>query len=351
MRLLYRVHLWVALSLGALFVLIGLSGCLLVYQSTLDRWLNPDLLRAGTASGTAVSATEALASVEALTGESEVVSFLSLPAASRDVYRFYVGTPERTFDRLVTVDPASGRALGERPVGEGIMRFVHVLHFRLHLGRSGQTLIGFTGLFLLFSMITGSLLWWRRRHLRLRQQPLHHGLGVYAGLPLLVVVVTGVMLALPQYTRPAVERFSPLSGLGLGHQSTVPEGNHSATDIGLSGAMSLARLHMPDGVTGSVGLPRSPEGIYRISMREADPAGWLAGSGHLVLDRYSGEILERRHWSQTSGGDRFMAWLRPLHDGRALGQPGRLLVATLGMLPLLLYVTGIRLWLRRRQSA
>ncbi|MCP1727665.1 putative iron-regulated membrane protein [Natronospira proteinivora] len=345
MKWLYRLHLWVALSLGAVFVLLGLTGSLLVYQSTLDRWLNPELLQAEAPAEKRVTAADALETVEARTTDEEVVSFLSLPGAHPAVYRFYIGTPERSFDRLVTVDPASGELMGVRPVGKGLMRFVHVLHFRLHLGRSGQTLIGFTGLILLFSMISGGVLWWRRRGYRLRQVPLHHGFGVYAGLPLGVVVITGILLALPQYTRPAVEWFSPLSGLDLDHQSQVDE---TSKDIGLEQALRLAREDMPGGEIRSVGLPREPEGIYRLTLREATPSGWLAGSGRVVLDRYSGEVLAQQHWSEQSGGDRFMSALRGIHGGSAFGAWGQAVVALLGLVPLLLYVTGLRLWLRRR---
>lgn len=344
--LLRRIHLWIALTLGAVFVLIGITGSLLVFQSELDRALNPELLRAEAPTGDEISASRALQSVATMTGEEEVVSFLSLPSGGRDVFRAYIGTPERTFDRLVTVDPGSGAIMGVRPVGEGFMRFVHVLHFRLHLGRSGQTFMGVMGLCLLFTVMTGGVLFLRQGHER-RRDRIHHSLGVYAGLPLLVVVITGVLLALPQYTRPTVELFSPLSGLGLSHASKPGQDRR---DIGLERALSLAQAHMPGGEVRSVGLPRDPEGIYRITLRESDATAWRAGSGHVVLDRYSGEPLARQHWSDASGGDRFMSWLRPLHGGSVLGLPGKVLVAGLGLVPLVMYVTGIRIWLRRRRK-
>ncbi|MEA5445686.1 PepSY-associated TM helix domain-containing protein [Gammaproteobacteria bacterium AB-CW1] len=344
MRLIYRLHRWIALGLGALFVLIGLSGSLVVYQSELDRVLNPELLR-GSGAAEPVSAEQALGAVEAVAGDDEAVTFLSLPSASQDVFRVYIGTPERIFDRLATVDPASGELMGIRPVGEGLMRFIHVLHFQLHLGSQGQTVVGLLGLCLLFSLLTGTLIWHRRRHTGRPAQTIHHGLGLYAGLPLLLVAVSGILLALPQYTRPMVETVSPLSGLDLHHHSLVAD---NGRDIGLEQAMDLAQATMPDGDVRSIGLPRGPEGVYRITVREGEAAGWLPGSGHVVLDRYSGKMLAERHWSDASGGDRFMTALRAIHGGNFLGGWGKALVALIGMLPLLLYLTGIRLWLRRR---
>jgi uncharacterized iron-regulated membrane protein len=42
-RLVRKVHLWLGLSLGALFVLLGLTGSVLVFYTEIDRQLNPAL--------------------------------------------------------------------------------------------------------------------------------------------------------------------------------------------------------------------------------------------------------------------------------------------------------------------
>ena len=39
-----KVHLYLGLFAGAVFVLIGLTGSLLAFGSTLDAWLNPELM-------------------------------------------------------------------------------------------------------------------------------------------------------------------------------------------------------------------------------------------------------------------------------------------------------------------
>lgn len=51
-----------------------------------------------------------------------------------------------------------------------------------------------------------------------------------------------------------------------------------------------------------------------------------------------------------SRGDRFLAWLRPLHYGEALGAPWRVAVCLAGAARLLLLITGVRHWRRKRQS-
>lgn len=347
-RILTTFHLWLGLVLGAVFVLIGLTGSLITFQDELDRFLNPQLLGSSPAAEEAVTVADAVDAVRSRTGSEELVSYVSLPRGDHDVYRAYAGTPENIFSRMVTVDPGSGRVLGERPVGDSLMRFIHILHFRLHLGSSGQTLVGLAGLFLLCSLLSGILLWWRGGRIWRPFSPgrawrLHYTIGVYAGVPLLLVLVTGIILALPQYSRPAVAWFSPLSGLDLGLQSGEPEGRE---DMGVDAAVQRALAAMPDGEVSSIGLPRRPEGSYRVSVREAEPDGMRARTGHVVLDRYNGEELARRDWDDHSNGDRFMAWQRPLHDGSAFGLPGRLAVAAIGLAPLCLFMTGLWLWFK-----
>lgn len=349
--LLATVHLWLGLTLGALFVVIGVTGSLITFQPELDRLLNPGLLVPQSSADKIIPTADAVHAVRKKIADSELVSYVARPGEDGAVYQVYVGTRDDIFARMVTVDPGSGTILGERPVGESLMRFVHLLHFRLHLGRSGQTLVGFSGLFLLLSLFSGVLLWWRGGRIWRPLAPaprwrMHHSIGVYGGGPLLVVLVTGIVLALPQYTRPTVNWFSPLGGLDLDVKSTAPNDDD---DIGVAAALDRARAALPDGAVTSVGLPRRPRDSYRVTVRQ--PEGGPARRGHVVIDRYSGAVLARRHWDERSTGDRFMAWQRPLHSGTAFGLPGRIAVAALGLVPLLLFITGLWLWLRRLLQA
>jgi len=56
-------------------------------------------------------------------------------------------------------------------------------------------------------------------------------------------------------------------------------------------------------------------------------------------------------WNPRSGsaGDRFMAWLNPIHSGYAFGDGGRLLVFLTGLAAVLFVATGVPLWYARRR--
>jgi len=50
-----------------------------------------------------------------------------------------------------------------------------------------------------------------------------------------------------------------------------------------------------------------------------------------------------------SAGERFLEWQYPLHCGEAFGNVGRALVMILGIVPLILYVTGFLRWRQKRR--
>jgi uncharacterized iron-regulated membrane protein len=52
-----------------------------------------------------------------------------------------------------------------------------------------------------------------------------------------------------------------------------------------------------------------------------------------------------------SAGDTFMQLQFPLHSGRIVGVPGRILVSLLGLATATLSIAGVCLWLRRRAAA
>jgi uncharacterized iron-regulated membrane protein len=47
--------------------------------------------------------------------------------------------------------------------------------------------------------------------------------------------------------------------------------------------------------------------------------------------------------------ERFLAWMRPVHDGSNLGTVWRFLVFLSGLVPALFVVTGIIMWWKKRQ--
>ena len=68
---------------------------------------------------------------------------------------------------------------------------------------------------------------------------------------------------------------------------------------------------------------------------------------HLYLDQYTGKELAV-YDPRVDWGDTILDWLVPLHDGKAFGMTGRVIVMLEGLIPLLLFVTGFLRWNQKR---
>src|SRR5690349_23805884 len=63
----------------------------------------------------------------------------------------------------VWIDPADGRVLDRARSDAGAVRFLHVLHGSLQVPGVGRQIVGWIGVFMLISSLTGLWLWWPLR--------------------------------------------------------------------------------------------------------------------------------------------------------------------------------------------
>jgi uncharacterized iron-regulated membrane protein len=101
------------------------------------------------------------------------------------------------------------------------------------------------------------------------------------------------------------------------------------------------------------GVFYSPEyGIYGVAFHEPGGDHGAAGVGppYLYYDGRTGQLAGvRQPWVGTAA-DIFVQAQFPLHSGRILGLPGRILISATGLVVAALSVTGVVIWLRKRQA-
>ncbi len=137
-----RLHRWIALALGMLWLSQALTGLLMVY-----RWELDDAPHAGAASALDVDALGAR--IEAIEGTTEHRKVTSLWATGGVDGRFdlYVDDAVSRTD-VVRVD-GTGTVLRTRASGEGFIPTAADLHQTLLLGDTGKAIVGTSGLLLL----------------------------------------------------------------------------------------------------------------------------------------------------------------------------------------------------------
>ncbi|HWK55654.1 MAG TPA: PepSY-associated TM helix domain-containing protein [Hyphomicrobiales bacterium] len=257
-RLWLTVHLWIALAVGALPALLGLSGAALVLKGPLLRF---DF-------GSATFDVARTPASQWRTGEEWAEQALAhYPDIDRVMGITAPGAGPLPTDAavitallrdggygFVTVDPATARPLGFFRYGEGWLFTLLDFHRHLLLPEAveelGETVVACSGLLLLVSIGSGLYLWWPRergwRHaFTLRRgaawwRSLHTSVAAGCALPLILLAISGVMLARPDWPGSAQLRSV------LGGDATV-QTLHAALLLGWPGRILVlaAGLSLP----------------------------------------------------------------------------------------------------------
>ncbi len=363
-KLWLNLHLYIGLVGGALFVLTSLTGSLLVFYKTIDEWMNPEqLVRTA---GTDLPLNQIVAAAQATRPNSSVPDSLVFPLHETDSFQAWFKTPNQGDDdndwRVVAIDPTSGRALSDRHWGSYFVSFIYELHQGLLLEKVGEIFVGILALFLLLSIATGLYLWWPaagklRRVLSFqgrgspirRQYDLHKLTGLGSALVLSLLAATGFYLEFPDAVTSMVRWVSPVRNTE--HQaephSELQEGTPSILP---EQAVAIARDTFPNAQVMWLGLPQNAHDTFAVGLRQPEEVRQAGGQSEVWIDQYSGAILRVQDWQDFTVGELFLAWLFPLHNGEAFGLTGRWLVCVTGLMPLILYMTALRMWRLKRAA-
>lgn len=361
-RLWLKAHRWIGLTVGLLFVLIGLTGSVLVFDHAIDEWLNPELLLTS-GSGQERSVEELIAAAEtAFAGSGPVVHANSVtgPRVANGVWTvwFASGTAPDLKFTAVHVDPYTAQVTGQRVWGEDLLSWIYRLHFRLLAGETGAAIVGFTGMLLLVSILSGIVLWWPlwknswRSAFAIRggvrfQYDLHKTVGIVSALLLIVIAFTGVFMEFPEWVKPVVTIFSEETLPPEGLKSEQTDGESAIT---VDQAMAIAQQRFPNASFDHLHPPVDSAGVYEVALLQPGEIQSSFGRTQVYVDRFTGKILEVRIPKDFTAADAFFAWQFPLHNGEAFGLVGRWVVLFTGLMPAVLYVSGFLVWWRKRKS-
>ncbi len=167
---------------------------------------------------------------------------------------------------------------------------------------------------------------------------LHRASGLWLLPVLTVLAFTSVALNLPQLVRPIVQAFAPLSTQAPVGRRITPEESVVTFDQ----ADAAVRKLFPEARTNNIfrDFSNGRHSVYFHLPEDANPQG----EDFALVDLRTGEVTALRRPRAGTAGDRFMAWLYPLHTGGAFGWAGRLLIALSGVVMVVLNVTGLYVW-------
>lgn len=341
------LHRWTALAVSLLLIGTAASGAVIVFEGAIDRATHPALWHA-TPIGPTLPIDTIVARVETKFPDSKVVALNPTPVPDR-AWTMNAG-PITVF-----VNPYTGEINGTRTQKEAqstLSRRMHVFHVEFLAGKVGREIVGVLTAIALFLVVTGVILWWPDKLIRVTTTAswkrinfdLHHALGIIASLVLIVIMSSGLVI-----------HYDALTNLVKSLDQTPPPppptqsaGAPDAPRLSFDAVAATARAALPgaDIMVISLGNAKNP-GFAGMRFPEDHTPG---GRSRVYVDHFTGALLSTSSTRDAPLGTRIDNLKRSLHTGDVMGKPTEAvwLLATLVLLSQI--VTGVLMWLNARKG-
>lgn len=346
----FALHSWAGFVLGALLLLVCISGVLATLSYEIQ-YLSDSKYRALTARSGAVNWAQLEQNLAAAYPDSWLIS------AQVHQQRYLAGeaalaTP--TGFRFAYFDPASGALTGIGDWGR-LSRFLRNLHMYLSMGSSGKVVVTSLSFLLLISLISSFFVyrnWWRqwfrspgswRWAVRNSWASWHKLIGLWSWWFVLLMTVTGLWYfaehwllrsELAYYPPPPTAALSatpPAQPLSLSQITAIAQQHRPELDI--RSVLYNSNAKAPIVVTGQAG---------DLLLRDRANRVYLDGAGKVIGSQSSADLASLAYLTDMAD---------PLHFGNFSGLTVKLIYALFGSGLCILVAGGMRMhWLRTKHK-
>lgn len=402
------VHRWAGLITAAFLFFSGVTGAVISWDHALDEWLNSHLTDAKTP-GTPKPSTE-LANLTEARDPRVRVSYLTVTPEAGHSLAFFVepkidpanGKRFQVDYNQVFLDPVTGDELGRRYWGsvwpvtrENFVSFLYKLHYTLHIpefwgsDRWGMRLLGIIAIIWTIDCFVGFYLTLpaRRRANAARSASvtrqldrgfwarwkpawviktsgsayrinfdIHRAFSLWTWFVLFVVAFTAFSLNLYfEVFSPLMKKVSNYTPTPYEQRTPAPPDRPAIPKLSFADMIERGKADgQSRGWSAPVGAVYYAQlfDIYSVSFFKPgdDHGAGGVGPAQLFYDGQDGRPLGARIPWQGTAADVFVQAQFPMHSGRILGLPGRILISAMGIVVAALSVTGVVIWYRKRRA-
>lgn len=353
-----KVHRWLGIALLIPMALLGFSGSLQVWPEETEALLNPEREVAATADPAALTGDHIAAARTALADYGAINRIeLGEPGTAIVATSVPYAPPQigsrGPVARQVWVDPDSAQAIDSGDTAN-FMSFMHLLHGILLIPEVGRQVVGIMGLFLVFSGVSGIVIFWpgmARVVAALKWQKregamlnLHRQSGFLLSLVLIFEAITGAWISFPGFfasiVEPGVEQPQrPRRG--------GPEGTPLEADDAAWIAAAQAATAAYDGRLTSIAAPMQETQAWTVTMsspgKTAEITLPLGGGAPEVKE----EAARQGPPPPTTRAGAIASWMRGAHYATIGGFVWQVLVFLSGWALTFLAISGVWVWGRR----
>lgn len=354
-KIIYSVHRWSGVTIGVFIFLLAVSGVGISFREELLPSLYPELfhIEGGTQS---TPLPELYSTAQKHLGPHKLITNLYSSEDSGEAYLLLYRDPDSQFPWMLTMNQYTGQVVGEMSMIKNFFAIMLFMHANFFMGKIGAYFVGILGIVLLFFVISGIYIWLPKKNLShkfkrtftqfspgLRAQKIHHALGILFSLFLGLSAITGFLTIydlsyyLIRPLRGEAERVDDL------------ERKSSCTFEEQLGVVKMITPQMEKNLI-SIHFCSKKSGLMKVTYGLKDK-DYLNGYGRIVIDPLNKKVLQEFN----SDNDPF-SWnikrftIYPLHTGSYLGMGGRIIVFVSGLALMIIFITGVFLFVKRRKK-
>lgn len=345
-RTLVKLHRWLGLAAAAIWLVQAVTGILLTFHFEAE-----DAMLSTRHVPTDPAAIERRIETLAEAGGKARVDWIWTTAGLSDRY-IILHDDSAGVSRKAYIDGA-GTMLRNAPADDysflGLMREVHLT---LVAGTAGHWILAVSGVLLLTNLIFGLVVAWPKRGqwrhaLRPRGRrgstagyySWHKALGLWAGIPALIIIASGTLVMFEEQVRDLVGA----------EEVSLPPNRATGQAVGFAAASRAAVAAIPGSRFVGTTMPSAEDASYHAWVRapgELYRGGY--GGSLVIVDANDGSIRGAWPITEASASQIVAASFYPLHTGEGLGLAGRILSLAIGLWLAVTIVLGVLLWWRRR---
>lgn len=394
------LHRYVGLVMTLFLVVAGFTGIFIAFYDALEAWIRPEVMLVDPVPNQPMLHPIALAELVQKQYPHAMIRRIPLHPSPEKSVRFFLrprpDASETLANNEVFVNPYTGALLGARKWGDitqgtiNLMPFIYRLHFSLALDKIGRYALGIIALLWSIDCFVGAYLTFpQKQKKRAYAQPLsqrargvtewlgrwkkswkirweggfykinfdlHRAGGLWVWAMLFVFAWSGVAFNLTEVYRPVMKKLfanqtmaddlpalaQPLLTPTLNWQTALTEGQKMMQQ-------ASAQQHFTIHHEGDIAY--SPDkGIYLYSVNSSLDISEKSANTRVMFDANTGQRIALYLPTGAASGNTITEWLFALHMATVWGLPMQIFVSVMGVVVVMLSITGVYIWWKKRKS-
>ncbi|WP_026729052.1 PepSY-associated TM helix domain-containing protein [Flavobacterium denitrificans] len=369
-----KVHLWLGLASGLIVIILGITGCLYVFEEELRPIVHQyyfvehvktkklpvsQLIQIAEEANAKTHPNQKLSGARIINDDKRTVIVWFFEELDKDAVWYW----NRYQNTYVYIDPYTGAVQKLEEYNFEFFVFIRMLHQTLCFNSEiGDPIVGTATIIFIISLITGLILWWPKNKQAAKQRfwfrwknttqwkrknyDLHNILGYYTMIFALIIALTGLVWAFECYDKGVQWIFN--GGKTITKEKLVSDTAEYNINSATDKIFTATRKANPNAKSYYLFVPKADDSLatFQTFVRYKNRFDDVS----MEFDRYTAKNLRTTTYEDKSGGEKFRFINYDLHVGSILGFPGKVLAFFASLVSASLPITGFLIWWGRNNK-